>query len=39
MGTYFALLRTPEQALRDLCEEEQGREQVRKEQRGQVYIA
>jgi hypothetical protein len=30
------LSRIPEQPSRDLCMEEQGREQVRKEQRGQV---
>lgn len=39
MGTYSALLRSPEQPVRCLCFREQGREQVGVRHLGHVYFA
>lgn len=39
MGTYSALLRSPEQPVSCLCLREQGKEQVGARHRGQAYLA
>lgn len=39
IGTYSALLRSPEQPVSCLCVREQGKEQVGARHRGQAYFA